>query len=371
VSILLLSRFHAPHVATPSDIVPVRLSAISLKCLLRGALIQINDMEHQCLPDASRSYHDRVSARKPKDKDSRTAVGQGLLAKALVAAADPIFITDHSGHLVWVNEAFSERSGFSAQEAIGQTPRILKSGRHDASFYRDLWQTILAGQVWRGEIVERSKGGALYTAEEVITPLRDDKGSVSHFVGIQHDITMRKQETEREHFLAYHDALTGLYNRVIFLDLLQQAISRSRHSSLPLALLFLDLDNFKRINDAFGHETGDRLLIAVAERLGAAVRKSTDAVARLSGDEFAILQTDLNDRQAAQSLGHKLLESIAQPFVLEGRKVHTGVSIGIAIYPTDGEAPDELLRNADKAMYLAKSRGRGICQFYDPALCQN
>ena len=323
------------------------------------------------LSGSSRRYHYRVSARKPKDKDSRSAIGNELLAKALATAADPIFITDNGGHIVWVNEAFSERSGFSAQEAIGQTPSFLKSGRHDASFYQDLWQTILAGHVWRGEVVERSKGGALYTAEEVITPLRDDKGTVSHFVAIQHDITMRKQETEREHFLAYHDALTGLYNRVLFLDLLQQAIARSRHSSLPLALLFLDLDNFKRINDSFGHETGDRLLIAVAERLVAAVRKSTDAVARLSGDEFAILQTDLNDRQAALSLAHKLLESIAQPFVLEGRKVHTGISIGIAIYPTDGEAPDELLRNADKAMYLAKSRGRGICQFYDPALCSD
>lgn len=312
-----------------------------------------------------------MRTRTPRSENSREPVEQGLLAKAVATAVDPIFITDHTGRIVWVNAAFSERSGFSAQEAVGQTPSFLKSGRHDTSFYRELWQAILAGRVWRGEVVERRKDGSLYTADEVITPLRDDKGTVTHFVAIQHDITLRKQEAEREHFLAYHDALTGLYNRVLFLDLLQQAISRSKRSLHPLALLFLDLDNFKLVNDTFGHETGDRLLVAVAERLGAAVRKTTDAVARLSGDEFAILQTDLNDPQAALSLARKLLHSISQPFLLEGRKVQTGVSIGIAIYPTDGEVSAELLRNADKAMYLAKSRGGGDCQLYDPALCQS
>ena len=333
--------------------------------------MQINDVEYLAIFDQSRRYHYQMRVRKLKDVDSREAVGQGLLAKALATAADPIFITDHTGRIVWVNEAFSERSGFSPQEAVGQTPSFLKSGRHDASFYRELWQTILAGRVWRGEVVERRKDGSLYTADEVITPLRDDKGTVTHFVAIQRDITLRRQEAEREHFLAYHDALTGLYNRVLFLDLVQQAISRSKRSLHPLALLFLDLDNFKLINDTFGHETGDRLLVAVAERLGAAVRKTTDAVARLSGDEFAILQTGLNDPQAALSLARNLLHSISLPFLLEGQKVQTGVSIGIAMYPTDGEVPDELLRNADKAMYLAKSRGRGNCQLYDPALCQS
>lgn len=336
-----------------------------------SGLTQINNVERLPQIDKSRRYHWRMRMRTPRCKNSREPVEQGLLAKALTSAADPIFITDHTGSIVWVNAAFSERSGFSPQEAVGQTPNFLKSGRHDESFYLDLWQTILAGRVWRGEVVERRKDGSLYTVDEVITPLRDDNATVTHFVSIQRDISLRKQETDREHFLAYHDPLTGLYNRVLFLDLLQQAIARSRHSLHPLALLYLDIDNFKLINDTFGHETGDRLLVAVAERLSAAVRKTIDAVARLSGDEFAILQTGLNDPQAAQSLAGKVLHSISQPFVLEGRTIQTGVSIGIAIYPTDGELPEELLRNADKAMYLAKSRGRGNCQRYDSALCQN
>jgi diguanylate cyclase (GGDEF)-like protein/PAS domain S-box-containing protein len=332
---------------------------------------QCKDVESPSQTDQSRRYHWRVRTRIPRSENSREPVEQGLLARALATAADPIFITDESGRIVWVNAAFSERSGFSAQEAVGHTPSFLKSGSHDTAFYRELWQTILAGRVWRGEVVERRKDGSLYTAEEVITPLRDDKGTVTHFVAIHHDVTLRKREAEREHFLAYHDALTGLNNRVLFLDLVQQAISHSKDSLRPLALLFLDLDNFKMVNDTFGHETGDRLLIAVAERISAAVRKTTDAVARLSGDEFAILQTGLRDSQAALYLARKLLHSVSQPFVLEGRTVQTAASIGIAMYPTDGELPEDLLRNADKAMYVAKSRGGGNCQLYDPALCQD
>ena len=302
-------------------------------------------------------------------QSSDCPVEQGLLAKALAMAADPIFITDHSGRIVWINEAFSERSGFPPQEVIGKTPGFLKSGRHEASFYRELWSTIIAGQIWRGDVVERRKDGLLYTVDEVITPLLDDNGIATHFLVIQRDVTLRNQETERERFLAYHDPLTGLYNRVLFVELLRQAVSRSESSRKQFALLFLDLDNFKLINDTFGHSTGDQLLVAVAERLSAAVRKTTDAIARLSGDEFAILQSDIGDPQAAVAIARILLHSITQPFVLEGRKVHAGMSIGIAIYPTDGATPEELLRNADKAMYLAKSRGRGSHQLYDSALC--
>ena len=208
-------------------------------------------------------------------------VEEDLLARALSKAADPIFITDYSGYIVWVNEAFSERSGFPSQEVIGKTPGFLKSGRHEASFYRELWSTIIAGQIWRGDVVERRKDGLLYTVDEVITPLLDDNGIATHFLVIQRDVTLRNKETERERFLAYHDPLTGLYNRVLFVELLRQAVSRSGSSGKQFALLFLDLDNFKLINDTFGHHTGDQLLVAVAERLSAAVRKTTDAIARL------------------------------------------------------------------------------------------
>lgn len=309
--------------------------------------------------------------RKPRSPRSGEALDQSLLAKALAALDAPVFITDRDGHIAWVNAAFSARSGYAPDEAIGRKPSLLSSGKQDASFYRTLWETILAGHVWRGEVVERCKDGSLYTVEEVISPLRDSQGAITHFATIQHDITQRKQETERERYLAYHDPLTGLANRVLFIDLLQQAMVQSVHHKRMLAVLFMDIDRFKQVNDRLGHDVGDRLLAAVAQRLKAGVRKNTDAVARLSGDEFAILQTDLHDEQAAVVLARKLVQSISQPFVFEGLTVKTAASIGIARYPDSSETAEDLLRKADKAMYLAKKGGGDHCRVYDPALCEN
>lgn len=285
-----------------------------------------------------------------------------LLADAMSSVANAIFITDGAGRIIWVNEAFGRLSGYSAAEAIGRTPSFLKSGVQGASFYRELWQTILAGEVWRGEVTERRKDGVLYTVDEVITPLRDDRGAVTHFIVIQNDITRRKQEGDQEHFLAYHDPLTGLPNRLLFLSALRHAIGQARSARRSVVLLFLDLDGFKPINDSLGHAIGDRLLVAVAERLSAAVRR-TDMVARLGGDEFAILQTGLRDPDADE-VARKLLHTVAQPFVFDGQMVSVTASIGIAIYPLDDEAPHELLNKADKAMYRAKSRGRNRYELY-------
>ncbi len=280
-----------------------------------------------------------------------------LFSQALAAIANAVFITDHRGHIVWVNDAFSRLSGYSKQEAIGRTPSFLKSGQQSPSFYRELWQTILAGNVWRGDVIERHKDGSFYTVDEVITPLHDATGAITHYVAVQHDITRRKQETEREHYLAYHDALTGLSNRALFLDVLEQSITNVKRTGLPLALLYVDIDNFKQINDTLGHKAGDQLLIAVANRLRAGVRH-TDIVARLGGDEIAILQTDINNAEIAISLARKLLQVIAQPFVVEGKKIDTSISIGIALYPNDCDSLEDLLNKADQAMYQAKNSGR-------------
>lgn len=292
-----------------------------------------------------------------------------LLEKALTVAANAAFITDRDGCIVWVNDAFCRASGYSAQESVGRTPSFLKSGRQDPAFYRALWQTILAGDMWRGEVVERRKDGSLYAVDQTITPIRDDTGSVTHFLAIQNDITERKRQTERDHYLAYHDDLTNLPNRALFMGVLQHAINHARQSGRSLALLFLDLDGFKPINDTLGHPIGDRLLIAVSERLSAAVRKS-DTVARVGGDEFAIIQTDLQDAGIAASLADKLLQSLAQPFRVDGQRVRTTASIGIAVFPADGDKPEELLMKADKAMYGAKHRGRNQYTFYNPVFSE-
>lgn len=293
---------------------------------------------------------------------------ESLLATALTAVANAIFITDCMGRIIWANQAFSRLSGYPLDEVLGHTPALLKSGMQSASFYAELWRTILAGKVWRGLIVDRRKDGTLYTADETITPLVDGQGVMTHFIAIQQDIPLRKEENERDHYLAYHDVLTGLPNRALFLDLQRQAMCRTQHMHRILALLFLDLDNFKPVNDTFGHIIGDRLLLAVAERLSAAIRKS-DTVARFGGDEFAILLPDLLDTRAAVTLARKLIATIARPFVIAEQKIHVAVSIGIAIYPADAEEPEELIRKADQAMYLVKRRGGNNYQFASGYLC--
>lgn len=287
---------------------------------------------------------------------------QALLANALSHAGNAIFLTDRVGQIIWANDAFCKLSGYLREEIIGCAPSLVKSGMQSDEFYAELWRTVLTGNIWRGQMVDRRKNGSLYVVHETITPLLDEHGVITHFVTIQQDMTLQSGEQEREHYLAYHDMLTGLPNRALFLELGLQALSQAKRAQHGLAMLFLDLDRFKPINDIYGHSVGDRLLLAVSERLSAAIRKS-DAVARFGGDEFAILLPDLLDATPAIVLAHKLIESIARPFMVAEQELHVGVSIGIALYPTDGDTPDELLRKADEAMYLAKKGGGGKFQF--------
>jgi diguanylate cyclase (GGDEF)-like protein len=228
-----------------------------------------------------------------------------------------------------------------------------------------MWQTIMAGQVWQGEIADQRKDGSPYTVEEVITPLFDEAGIVTHFLAIQHDVTHRRKESERDHYLAYHDVLTGLPNRAFFLDMQQKIISHAKRTQHMIATLFLDLDGFKPVNDNFGHDMGDQLLVAVAERLRAAVRQA-DTVARFGGDEFAVLITDIADVKIVALLARKLVDILSKPFVLRGHKFEVRASVGIAIYPSDGDSAQTLLAHADQAMYRAKYDGGNRFRFYGP-----
>jgi diguanylate cyclase (GGDEF)-like protein/PAS domain S-box-containing protein len=289
---------------------------------------------------------------------------QDLLANALSSIANAVFITDRYGRIVWANEAFGRLSGYAVHEALGRSPAMLKSGRQNADFYRELWQTILAGSVWRGKVVERRKDGSLYTVDETITPLCDAAGNIAHFVATLHDLTSRKKESDRDHFLAYHDSLTGLPNRALFLRLLEQALAHCARSACRLAVLYIDLDHFKPVNDTLGHQLGDLLLVTVAKRLRASVRKS-DVVARLAGDEFTVIQTDLVDTRPARALARTLVHALRRPFMLKGREVRVSASVGISIYPDHGASAEELLQRADLAMYRAKEQGRNRYRFYE------
>lgn len=279
-----------------------------------------------------------------------------LLVNALTSVANAVFITDETGKIIWINDAFSRLSGYTLEDAYGRTPAILQSGKQSESFYTDMWQTIREGKVWHGEVVDQRKDGTLYTADEVITPLFGSNGIVTNYIAIQHDITAKHKEGEINRYLACHDALTGLPNRTSFAAAEEQAIARARRSQDMVAVLFLDLDGFKAVNDTCGHQTGDQLLVAVADRLRAAVRKQ-DTLARLGGDEFALLLTGISDASVATGLAGKLVDAVSRPFMLRGRKHEIGISVGVALYPEHGEDPETLLNLADSAMYEAKRNG--------------
>lgn len=281
---------------------------------------------------------------------------QPLLAQAISQLASPMMITDDEGKIVWVNHAFCDLSGYGADEILGHTPNLFKSGKQAPEFYAQLWRTIRAGKVWQGHVIDQRKDGSHYTAEEIITPLRDEDGAVRHFIALQHDVTERERLHDRDRYLAFHDDLTGLPNRAMLRELEKKAISHALRSDQLLAMLFLDLDGFKQVNDTLGHLVGDQLLTALAERLQASIRQS-DTVARVGGDEFAILMTDIDKPESAERTAQTLLDALARPFLLRGRRLCVKASIGIALFPTDSNTAATLLDHADQAMYFAKLQG--------------
>ena len=286
-----------------------------------------------------------------------------LQGTAMASISHAVFITDCKGCIKWVNKAFTRLSGYPSEEVYDQTPCLLKSGKHDTSFYQSIWQTILSGEVWRGEIVNRRKDGGLYTVQQTITPLRDIQGKVFRFVAIHEDITDKKQSDAHILYMAYYDSLTNLPNRNLFYDRLQHELAHAHRNERMLAVMFLDLDRFKVINDTLGHTYGDQALKAVAERLKGCVRES-DTVSRWGGDEFVFIITNITQPQDVAFTAHKIFNEMSSPFQLEEREVYITPTIGIAVYPFDARDAENLIKKADTAMYHGKERGRNTFKFY-------
>lgn len=285
-----------------------------------------------------------------------------ILAKAVEQSPVSVIITDPHGVIQYVNPKFTESMGFTPAEAIGKTQRIIKGGFLSRAFYKEMWAAILAGQEWHGVFQNRTKDGALVWEVASISSIRDDHGVVTHFVGVKEDITeLKRLQAELDH-MARHDVLTGLPNRALFRDRLEQALMQSKRRKTACALLYLDLDGFKPVNDTYGHETGDALLVAVARRLQECVRES-DTVARMGGDEFTVVLTNLNDGQSVERISHALLASLSNPFVIDRTSVTIGASIGVSVYPGDGTTVNELLSAADGAMYRVKNQGKNRVGF--------
>jgi diguanylate cyclase (GGDEF)-like protein/PAS domain S-box-containing protein len=281
--------------------------------------------------------------------------------------ADGIVVTDAEGVIIDANPAFCETTGYSRDELLGENPRLMKSNRHDAEFYRRMWTEIGERGRWQGEVWDRRKNGDVYPKWLTITALRDAEGVPVHYVGISSDISVVKRGEAELERRAHYDALTELPNRVLFRDRLQVALRTAERTGTMVALLFLDLDGFKRVNTTLGHRAGDLLLAAVASRLPGCLRAS-DTVARLGGDEFTVVLTDVEDSDVAAIVARKLLDSFDEPFALDGHQVTVSTSIGIALYPQDGREIDELLKAADTAMYHAKDLGRHTYHFFSGEL---
>lgn len=298
-----------------------------------------------------------VSKRKAAEAEMRKLSG------ALQQSADSVIITDRNGIIEFVNPAFEETTGFTFDEVVGDTTHVLKSGEHSRSYYEHLWSVILGGEVFRDVMVNKHKDGSHYFEDKTITPLLDAAGHVTHFVATGKDISEQIQTQERLQYIAHHDTLTELPNRALFLDRVAQVLTHTRRHRRLAAVVFMDLDQFKNINDSLGHEVGDKLLVGVAERLGAALRPG-DTVARFGGDEFVILLDDVDSHDHITQVVQKLRRAMHTSIQVDGISLHVTGTMGISVYPHDGEDGSTLLKNADNAMYRAKEQGRDTYTFY-------
>ena len=292
------------------------------------------------------------------------------IAATAFESQEGMFITDAENVILRVNQAFSRITGYEAEEAIGNTPSLLSSGRHDGAFYSAMHDAIAAEGVWQGEIWNRRKNGEVFPEWLTITAVRNEAGELTHHVSTITDITQRKAAESEINHLAFYDPLTRLPNRRLLSDRLRQAMAASSRSECEGALLFIDLDHFKTLNDTLGHHMGDLLLQEVARRLTACVREG-DTVARLGGDEFVVMLEDLSKRPreaAAQTetIGEKILYALNLPFDLAGHDYHSTPSIGITLFTDHQNSSDELMKRADLAMYQAKAAGRNTLRFFDP-----
>ncbi len=294
------------------------------------------------------------------------------IAAIAFESQEGMFITNAGNVILRVNQAFTDITGYTAAEAVGQTPQLFSSGRHDAKFFAEMYESIQRCKSWQGEIWNRRKNGEVYPEWLTITSVVDSDGALTHFVSTLTDISQRKAAEEEIQYLAFYDPLTRLPNRRLLTDRMQQALASCARSSRRGALLFIDLDNFKILNDTLGHDKGDLLLQQVALRLTACVREG-DSIARLGGDEFVLMLEDLNENAneaatQAEAIGEKILAALNRPYDLAGHEYHNTPSIGITLFEDHQNSVDELMKHADLAMYEAKKAGRNTLRFFDPRM---
>jgi diguanylate cyclase (GGDEF)-like protein/PAS domain S-box-containing protein len=302
----------------------------------------------------------------------KAAEAELRIAAVAFESFEGMMITDASGTILRVNRAFSDITGYAADEVLGQTPRLLQSGRHDADFYREMWETIDSTGRWEGEVWDRRRNGEVHPKWLTISAVKDAAGDVTHYIGTHADISERKKTEERVQALAFFDQLTGLPNRTLLLDRLKQARAASVRNETRGALLLIDLDNFKTINDTLGHNVGDQLLKLAAQRLKQCVRTG-DTAARLGGDEFVVMLANLSTSKleaatAAELVAEKIVNTLGDDYRLDNVTVPGTASIGVTMFNGQNATINDLMKQADIAMYKAKDAGRNAFRFFDPAM---
>lgn len=305
------------------------------------------------------------------NEEKRANAADLRIAASAFDIQEGLMVTDANCVILRVNKAFTDSTGYTAEEIVGKTPRILKSGRHNQDFYREMWEAVTQTGSWKGEIWDRRKNGEIYPKWLNISAVKQANGAITHYVGSHFDITERKLADEKIKNLAFYDPLTHLANRRLLIDRLQHALASSLRSGREGALLFIDLDHFKNLNDTHGHDIGDVLLEQVGKRLTACVREG-DTVARLGGDEFVVMLEDLSNHtleaaEQTESIGKKILVALASQYNLGKYMYYITPSIGITLFGK-GQSTDELLKKADIAMYQAKKAGRNTLCFFDPQM---
>lgn len=321
-----------------------------------GAVVEYNDVTHE--PLRLCGTHQDITARKKIEEKLM------LSARVFSDTYEGILITDANNIIIDVNPAYCDITGYGREEVIGKKPEFISSGRQSKEFYDEMWHELQQHGHWQGELWHRKKDGELYVEFLTLSKLLDDHGQVINYIGVFTDITDRKQQQEKLSLMAHYDLLTGLPNRALFTDRFHQAIAHSKRAKSQLAVCFLDLDNFKPVNDNYGHEVGDQLLIEVAARIKAALREE-DTVSRQGGDEFAFLLNDIESYEHCKHTLERIHISLAAPYVIEGYVHNVSASTGVTLFPADNSDIDTLLRHADQAMYQSKQAGRNRYQLFN------
>lgn len=289
---------------------------------------------------------------------------QLLLANSVYETiAEAIMVVDPDNRILAVNPAFEKITGFRSDEVIGRDRKLMRGTRQPEAFYQEAWRAILETGTWQGEMWYQRKNGSDYPLLMSVNTICGEDGQVLRRIAVFSDITAKKQAEQQINYLAHHDLLTGLPNRALYADRLTLALATARRNEARLALLYIDLDNFKPVNDSLGHAVGDKLLKQVAKRMLECVRES-DTIARIGGDEFVVILPAIHSEADAQLVAEKIRATLAGTFAIDGHQLAISSSIGGAVYPEDGDDENKLMQNADAAMYLAKKKGRNMVCFY-------